>query len=199
MLVSALPRARRCESICISVAAPVAAAFWVPSRPDNSAISAARTKKPTRPVAKIWNCFAMGMSPITGSRVDCPPPRGARRKSSMIVAPASDARPVSDAPASPVAGASGAAPALPDSQPGSFSSIAMVPPSALLVPITTFPESALCFDRKTPVLRQLREIEFPLFGAILSRQVRAAQGRRRFWRAKSARFSVPGPLFTTSP
>ena len=65
---SAVPRARRCESICISVAVDAAAAFCVAFRPSRNTMNAANTKNVTIITPSTWNCWTIGRWPITGSR-----------------------------------------------------------------------------------------------------------------------------------
>ena len=57
---SAVPRARRCESICISVAVASATAACAASRASRNSISAPRTRKITISTPRIWNWRTTG-------------------------------------------------------------------------------------------------------------------------------------------
>ena len=68
---SAAPRARRCESICISVAAAADTDDWVAVRPSRNTMNAANTRNVTISTPSTWNWLATGRWPITGSWRGC--------------------------------------------------------------------------------------------------------------------------------
>ncbi len=81
---SALPRARRCESICISVAVADAAALWPDCLLSRNIISAANTRNITISTPSVWNCLVTGRSPMTHSFRGAAEPDVAERSWSMI-------------------------------------------------------------------------------------------------------------------
>ena len=64
---SALPRASRCDSICISVAVAAAAPPCADWRLSRNTISAANTRNVTSRMPSVWNCLATGRWPMSGS------------------------------------------------------------------------------------------------------------------------------------
>ena len=81
---SAVPRARRCESICISVAVDSAAAPCDANRTSRNSISAPSTMNVTISRPSTWNWRTTDRWPITGSRLGIRISEVAERSCSMI-------------------------------------------------------------------------------------------------------------------
>ncbi len=81
---SAVPRARRCDSICISVAVDSAAAPCDAERPSRNTMSAANTRNVTISTPSTWNCRTIGRCPISGRRFGIRISDVAERSCSMI-------------------------------------------------------------------------------------------------------------------
>jgi len=86
---SALPRASRCESICISVAVAAAADVCVDCRESRNTMRAARSRNATISTPRVWNCLTTGRLPMIGSRLGLDAGAALVRSCSMIVTDAS--------------------------------------------------------------------------------------------------------------
>ena len=81
---SAEPRARRCDSICISVAVADCAAACDVVRESRNSISSASTANTISSVSSTWNCLTTGRLPMTGSLREVAASALALRSWSMI-------------------------------------------------------------------------------------------------------------------